>query len=68
MKMAQKKNPRPYGKNEYIANSSKVDQFKQGKAMLSENEFNRAEIDRMKDWNTFFRLYPSVFVEWWLEL
>lgn len=68
MKVAQKKNPRPYGKNEYIANSAKVDKFQQGVPTLSESEFTRSEIDRMKDWNTLFRLYPSFFVEWWLGI
>jgi hypothetical protein len=64
----QRKNPRPYGKNEYIKNSHKIDQFKQGKEMLSQSEYSRDEIDRMKDWITFFRLYPSIFVEFWLDI
>jgi hypothetical protein len=66
--MSQKKNPRPYGKNEYIANSSKVDKFQQGAPTLSETEFTRNEIERMKAWNTLFRLKPSLFVEWWLGI
>lgn len=66
--MPKKKNPRPYGKNEYIAKSAKVDQFQQGKGMLSESDYSREEVNRMKDWNTLFRMYPSVFVEWWLEI
>lgn len=68
MVMPKKKNPRPYGKNEYIAKSAKVDQFQQGKGMLSESDYSREEVNRMKDWNTLFRMYPSVFVEWWLEI
>ncbi len=63
-----KRNPRPYGKNEYIANSAKVDKFLQGKEMLSNSEFQRSEIDRMKSWNTLFRIHPSIFIEWWLEI
>ena len=66
--MARKHNPRPYGKNEYIAKSAKVDQFQQGKSMLSETDYTREEVDRMKDWNTLFRLRPSIFVEWWLDI
>ena len=66
--MPKKKNPRPYGKNEYIAKSAKIDQFQQGKGMLSESDYSREEVNRMKDWNTLFRMYPSVFVEWWLEI